>query len=70
MEFSKNCLQATTKHIDPKQTDPKPNILTPAISQNRFTPLSIELENTWKNNNSDSQSNYDHGANNYIKKTV
>ena len=52
----------------PRPIDPKPNILTPAISQNRFAPLSIELENTWKNNNSDNQSNYDYGANNYIKK--
>ena len=52
----------------PRPIDPKPNTLTPAISQNRFAPPSIELENTWKNNNSDSQSNYDYGANNYIKK--
>ena len=27
-----------------------------------------ELENSWKNNNSDNQSNYDRGANSYIKK--
>ena len=47
----------------PRPIDPKPNILTSAISQNRFAPLSIKLENTWKNNNSDNQSNYD-----YIKK--
>ena len=33
--------------------DPKPNILTPATSQNRFATLSIKLENPWKNNNSD-----------------
>ena len=48
--------------------DPRPNILTPAISQNRFAPLSIELENTWKNNNSDNQCNYDRGTNSYIEK--
>ena len=53
----------------PRPVDPKPNTLTPAISQNRFAPLSIELENTWKNNNSDNQSNYDCGANNYIKQS-
>ena len=52
----------------PRPIDPKPKILTSAISQNRFAPLSIELENTWKNNNSDNQSNYNCGANNYIKK--
>ena len=52
----------------PRPTDPRPNTLTPAISQNGFAPLSIELENTWKNNNSDNQSNYDRGTNNYIKK--
>ena len=27
----------------------------------------MELENTWKNNNSENQSNYDLGTNNYIK---
>ena len=52
----------------PRYIDPKPNILTPAFSQNRFAPLSIELENTWKNNNSNNQSNYDCRANNYLKK--
>ena len=26
------------------------------------------MENTWKNNNSDNQSNYDRGTNNYKKK--
>ena len=43
----------------PRSTDPRPNILTPAVSQNRLAPLSIKLEN---------QSNYDRGTNNYIKK--
>ena len=41
---------------DPNQirsTDLKPNTLTPAVSQNRFAPLLIEVGNTWKNNNSD-----------------
>ena len=47
--------------------DPKPNILTPATCENRFATLSIELENPWKNNNSD-QSNYDYGTNNYLKR--
>ena len=47
---------------------PRPNTLTPAVSQNRLAPLSIELENTWKNNNSDNQSNYDQGTHNYMKK--
>ena len=61
MEFSKNCFQA-------QPTDPKLGTLTPAISQNRFAPLSIELKNTWKNNNSDNQPNYDRGINNYIQK--
>ena len=51
-----------------RPTDPRPNTLTPAVSQNRFAPLSIELENTWKSNNSDNQSNYDHGTKNYIKR--
>ena len=51
-----------------RPTDPRPNTLTPAVSQNRFAPLSIEQENTWKNNNSDNQSNYDHGIKNYIKR--
>ena len=60
--------QRTVSRAQP--IDPKPNILTPAISQNRFAPLSIELENAWKNNNSDNQSNYDYGANNYIKNSV
>ena len=62
-----NCLRIVSR---PRPTDPRPNTLTPAVSQNRLAPLSIELENTWKNNNSDNQSNYDHGTNNYIKKTV
>ena len=53
----------------PRPTDPRPDILTPAILQNRFAPLSIELENTWKNSNSDNQSNYDRGTNNNVKKT-
>ena len=47
----------------PRPIDPRPNILTAAISQSRFAPLSIELENTWKNNNSDNQSIYDRGTN-------
>ena len=42
--------------------------LTPANSKNGFAPLSTELENTWKNDNSDNQSNYDRGTNNLIKK--
>ena len=49
----------------PRPTDPRPNILTQANSQNRFA--SIEVENTWKNNNHGNQSNYDRGTNNYIK---
>ena len=49
----------------PRPTDPRPNT---AVSQNRFAPLSIELENTWKYNNSNDQSNYDRGTNNYIKR--
>ena len=60
-----NCLRIVSR---PRPTDPRPNTLTPAVSQNRLAPLSIELENTWKNNNSDNQSNYDRGTNNYIKK--
>ena len=52
----------------PRPIDPKPNTLTPAISQNRFAPLSIELEDTWKNNNSEKQSKYECEANNDIKK--
>ena len=43
-------------------------MLTPAISQNRLVPLLIELENTWKNNNSDNRCNYDRVTDNYIKK--
>ena len=54
----------------PRPTDPRPNTLTLAISQNGFAPLSIELENIWKNNNSDNQSNYDRGTNNYIKNSL
>ena len=54
----------------PRPIDPKPNILTSAISQNRFAPLSIELESTWENNDSDNQSNHDCGANNYTKKSL
>ena len=38
----------------PRPTVPRPNTLIPAVSQNRFAPLSTELENTWKNNNSNS----------------
>ena len=49
-------------------TDLRTNILTPSNFQNRFAPLSIEIENTWKNSNSDNQSNYDRGTNNYMKK--
>ena len=49
----------------PRPTDPRPNT---AVSQNRFAPLSIEPENTWKYNNSNDQSNYDRGTNNYIKR--
>ena len=52
----------------PRPTDPRPKTLILAVSQNRFAPLSIELENTWKNNNSNNQSNYDRGTNNYIKR--
>ena len=52
----------------PRLIDPKINMLTPAISQNRFAPLLTELENSWKNNNSDNQSNYGRRTNNYIKK--
>ena len=51
-------------------TDPGANIITPAISQNRFAPLSIELENTWKINNSGNQSNYNCGTNNYINNSL
>ena len=61
MEFSKNYLQATT-YISNRSKR-----LTPINSQNRFASLSIELENTRKNNYSDNQSNYDRGNNNYIK---
>ena len=51
----------------PRPTDPGPSISTPANSQNRFAPLSIELENTCKNNQFDNQSNCDRGTNNYKK---
>ena len=51
----------------PRFTDPRPNMLTPANSQNRFAPLSIELKSTAKNNYSENQSNYDRGTNNNIK---
>ena len=52
----------------PRPPDPRPKTLISAFSQNRFSPLSIELESTWKNNNSNDQPNYDRGTNNYIKR--
>ena len=54
----------------PRPIDLRPNVLTPANSQNRFVHLSIELRNTWKNNHFDNQSNYDRVTNNYIKNSL